>query len=126
MRRRAAGYNKRKRLYLNEMEGAILMPIAEVTVIPIGTASTSLSSYVAAMQRVLETVEGITYELTSMGTIIEGPLPRILAAVEALHESPFTQGAQRVSTAVKIDDRRDKAATSRSKLESVERKLQAE
>lgn len=47
------------------------MPIAEVTVIPIGTGSTSLSSYVADMQRVLKTVEGITYELTSMGTIIE-------------------------------------------------------
>jgi uncharacterized protein (TIGR00106 family) len=97
--------------------------IAEVTVIPIGTGSTSLSAYVADMQRVLKTVEGITYELTSMGTIIEGPLGRILAAVEALHESPFRGGAQRVSTSVKIDDRRDKNSTSRSKLEAVERKL---
>jgi len=97
--------------------------IAEVTVIPIGTGSTSLSAYVADMQRVLKTVEGITYELTSMGTIIEGPLGRILAAVEALHESPFRGGAQRVSTSVKIDDRRDKDSTSRSKLEAVERKL---
>jgi len=97
--------------------------IAEVTVIPIGTGSTSLSAYVADMQRVLKTVEGITYELTSMGTIIEGPLGRILAAVEALHESPFKGGAQRVSTSVKIDDRRDKDSTSRSKLEAVERKL---
>ncbi|MCL6603370.1 MAG: MTH1187 family thiamine-binding protein [Paenibacillus sp.] len=99
------------------------MAIAEVSVIPIGTGSTSLSSYVADMQRVLETVEGVTYELTSMGTIIEGPLGRILAAVEALHESPFKSGAQRVSTSVKIDDRRDKDSTSRGKLESVERKL---
>lgn len=99
------------------------MAIAEVTVIPIGTGSTSLSSYVADMQRVLKTIEGITYELTSMGTIIEGPLPRILAAVEALHESPFTAGAQRVSTSLKIDDRRDKPSTSRGKLEAVERKL---
>ena len=99
------------------------MAIAEVTVIPIGTGSTSLSSYVADMQRVLETVEGIAYELTSMGTIIEGSLGRILAAVEALHESPFQGGAQRVSTSVKIDDRRDKPSTSRGKLESVERKL---
>ncbi|MEK3712480.1 MTH1187 family thiamine-binding protein [Paenibacillus sp. FSL R7-0333] len=102
------------------------MAIGEVTVIPVGTGSTSLSSYVAEMQRVLETVEGITYELTSMGTIIEGPVARILAAVEALHESQFTAGAQRVSTSLKIDDRRDKISTSRSKLESVERKLQGE
>ncbi|NQX49611.1 MTH1187 family thiamine-binding protein [Paenibacillus tritici] len=102
------------------------MAIGEVTVIPIGTGSTSLSSYVADMQRVLQTVEGITYELTSMGTIIEGPVGRILAAVEALHESPFTSGAQRVSTSLKMDDRRDKPSTSRSKLEAVERKLQGE
>ena len=99
------------------------MAIAEVSVIPIGTGSTSLSSYVADMQRVLEKVEGVTWELTSMGTIIEGPMGRILAAVEALHESPFQGGAQRVSTSVKIDDRRDKVSTSRGKLESVERKL---
>lgn len=100
------------------------MAIGEVTVIPIGTGSTSLSRYVADMQRVLQTVEGITYELTSMGTIIEGPVERILAAVAALHESPFNAGAQRVSTSLKIDDRRDKLSTSRSKLESVERRLQ--
>lgn len=100
------------------------MAIGEVTVIPIGTGSTSLSSYVADMQRVLQTVEGITFELTSMGTIIEGPVSRILAAVEALHESPFNGGAQRVSTSLKIDDRRDKPSTSRSKLQSVEQKLQ--
>lgn len=99
------------------------MAIGEVTVIPIGTGSTSLSSYVADMQRVLKEVQGITYELTSMGTIIEGPVPRILAAVEALHESPFAAGAMRVSTSLKIDDRRDKPSTSRSKLEAVERKL---
>lgn len=102
------------------------MAIAEITVIPIGTGSTSLSRYVADMQRALESVEGITFELTSMGTIIEGPLPRILAAVEVLHESPFAGGAQRVSTSLKIDDRRDKAGSSRQKLESVERKLQGE
>ncbi|BCG56999.1 MTH1187 family thiamine-binding protein [Paenibacillus sp. URB8-2] len=102
------------------------MTIAEITVIPIGTGSTSLSSYVAGMQRALESVEGITFELTSMGTIIEGPLPRILAAVEVLHETPFAAGAQRVSTALKIDDRRDKEASSKQKLESVERKLHEE
>lgn len=48
------------------------MALAEITVIPIGTESTSLSSYVADMQRSLEQVDGIVYELTAMGTIIEG------------------------------------------------------
>ncbi|RAR41086.1 MTH1187 family thiamine-binding protein [Paenibacillus sp. MDMC362] len=99
------------------------MAIAEVTVIPIGTATTSLSSYVAEMQRVLKQQEGISYELTSMSTIIEGDLNMIWRAIEALHEAPFLSGAQRVSTSVKIDDRRDRVSSSKQKIQSVQEKL---
>lgn len=99
------------------------MAIAEVTIIPIGTGTTSLSGYVADMQRKLASIEGVTYELTSMSTIIEGPLDRILAAVKELHEHTFESGAQRVSTSIKIDDRRDKAGSSAQKLSSVQSKL---
>ncbi|MEF2966267.1 MTH1187 family thiamine-binding protein [Paenibacillus sp. M1] len=99
------------------------MAIAEVTVIPIGTGSTSLSAYVAELQRVLEKQARISFTLTSMGTIIEGSLDDIFAAIRAIHESPFQHGAQRVSTSVKIDDRRDKAGSSEQKLRSVQDKL---
>ncbi|UNK19061.1 MTH1187 family thiamine-binding protein [Paenibacillus sp. N3/727] len=99
------------------------MAIAEVTVIPIGTATTSLSMYVAEMQRVLEKQEGISYELTSMSTIIEGELNSVWGAISALHEAPFLSGAQRVSTSVKIDDRRDQVSSSKQKLQSVQEKL---
>lgn len=99
------------------------MAIAEVTVIPIGTATTSLSSYVAQMQQVLAEQKGISYELTSMSTIIEGALPDVWQAIAVLHEAPFLAGAQRVSTSVKIDDRRDKASSSAQKLQSVRDKL---
>ncbi len=81
------------------------MAIAEVTVIPIGTATTSLSAYVADMQKVLANQQGISYQLTSMSTIIEGSLEDVWKAIAALHEAPFLAGAQRVSTSVKIDDR---------------------
>ncbi|WP_055106646.1 MTH1187 family thiamine-binding protein [Paenibacillus ihumii] len=100
------------------------MTIAEVTVIPIGTGTTSLSPYVAELQRVLEKQEGIQYTLTSMSTIIEGPLDSVFAAIRAIHESPFQSGAQRVSTSIKIDDRRDKESSSEQKLRSVQEKLQ--
>lgn len=99
------------------------MAIAEVTVIPIGTGSTSLSSYVAELQHVLEKQSGITYTLTSMSTIIEGPLDEVFSAIRAIHEAPFQSGAGRVSTSVKIDDRRDKASSSEQKLHSVREKL---
>lgn len=96
------------------------MAIAEVTVVPIGTGSTSLSAYVADMQRVLKEQQSITYTLTSMSTIIEGPLDDVFAAIRAIHEAPFQSGAQRVSTSIKIDDRRDKEGSSEQKLRSVQ------
>lgn len=99
------------------------MAIAEVTVIPIGTGTTSLSPYVAELQRVLEKQEGIQYQLTSMSTIIEGPLDHVFAAIRAIHEAPFQSDAQRVSTSIKIDDRRDKVSSSEQKLRSVREKL---
>lgn len=99
------------------------MAIAEVTVIPIGTGSTSLSPFVAELQRVLEKQDGIVYTLTSMSTIIEGSLEDVFAAIRAIHEAPFQSGAQRVSTSIKIDDRRDKESSSEQKLRSVREKL---
>ncbi|WP_195574610.1 MTH1187 family thiamine-binding protein [Paenibacillus sp. 1001270B_150601_E10] len=99
------------------------MAIAEVTIIPIGTATTSLSAYVAELQDVLSKQEGIRYELTSMSTIIEGPLDRLFEVILLLHETPFHSGALRVSTSVKIDDRRDKPSSSAQKIRSVQEKI---
>ncbi|WP_411348844.1 MTH1187 family thiamine-binding protein [Paenibacillus sp. WLX2291] len=100
------------------------MAIAEVTVIPVGTGSTSLSSYVAQMQRVLDQQQGIQIQLTPMSTIIEGDIADVFKAIQALHESPFEQGAGRVSTAVKIDDRRDHPTSAQYKIDSVRNKLE--
>lgn len=100
------------------------MAIIEITVIPIGTASTSLSSYVADLHRLLEEApETIQFQMTPMSTIIEGELDELLSVVRRLHEAPFLRGANRVSTSIKIDDRRDKAASMAQKLRSVEEKL---
>ena len=40
-----------------------------------------------------------------------------------MHEEPFNNGALRVSTRIGIDDRRDKTATMKGKMDSVESKL---
>ncbi|MFD2114360.1 MTH1187 family thiamine-binding protein [Paenibacillus yanchengensis] len=100
------------------------MVIAEITVIPIGTGSTSLSEYVANMQRVLAAQTDIDFTLTSMGTIIEGNLDAVFGAIRALHEAPFASGAKRVSTSIKIDDRRDKTSSSIQKMQSVQKLLE--
>ena len=99
------------------------MAIIELSVNPIGTGGTSVSHYVAGAARVLEGEPGIKYELTPMGTIIEGDLDHCLALAQRMHEAVFATGAMRVVTLMKIDDRRDKALSMQGKLDSVRKKL---
>ena len=96
--------------------------IAEVTVVPLGTASTSLSQYVADVENVLKRYPNLKTELTPMSTIIEGEIDQILKAVREMHETPFLNGAQRVSTRLSLDDRRDKISSMKSKVDSVKSK----
>ena len=93
--------------------------IAEIHIIPIGTATTSLSRYIAACINILKQAQGISYQPTAMGTIIQGPLERVLELAQHMHEVPFAMGAQRVVTTINIDDRRDKSATIAGKVEAV-------
>lgn len=102
------------------------MAVVEVSVVPIGTGTASLSRYVAGCVRILQNAPGIKYQLTSMGTIIEGELATILPLVLKMHEHPFTVGVDRVVTTVKIDDRRDKPLTMAGKVAAVEEKLAAD
>jgi len=99
------------------------MAIAEVSVVPLGTKTASVSQYVARAVKVLEGEKGLKYEITAMGTIVEGELDRILAAVKKMHEATFGEGVARVLTTVKIDDRRDKAQGMKEKVDSVRKKL---
>jgi len=98
------------------------MAVVFVTIAPLGTGSTSLSPFVAGCERILRD-SGLRHELTAMGTIIEGDLDEILAVVRKMHESPFASGAARVSTLIKVDDRRDKEHTIAGKVRSVGDKL---
>ncbi|MFB6367003.1 MTH1187 family thiamine-binding protein [Paenibacillus elgii] len=102
------------------------MAIVEVTVIPIGTETTSLSEYVADLHRLLEQApEPIHFQMTPMSTVIEGELSDLFQVLQRLHKAPFEHGAKRVSTSIKIDDRRDKNASMDQKLRSVRDKLQS-
>lgn len=96
--------------------------IAEVVIVPHGTGSPSLGKYVAEVERTLRSF-GLKTMLTPMGTILEGDLDRVLEAVRAAHEIPFREGAMRVGTTLRIDERRDREMTMESKVQSVEEKI---
>ena len=119
------GYNEdeKKRIRL---KGVRNMAIADVTIIPIGTDTPSVSKYVADVQRILEGFqkEGkIKYQLTPMNTLIEGELSVLFEVIQHIHEAPFEKGLDRVATNIRIDDRRDQTTTLKSKLESVNKHL---
>ena len=93
--------------------------IAEIHIIPLGTATTSVSHYIAACLNIVKQAQDVSYQLTAMGTIIQGPLERVLELMQEMHEIPFTMGAKRVVTAINIDDRRDKPITIEGKVKAV-------
>ena len=98
------------------------MAILEISVVPIGTSDTSLSAYVADCLRILRK-EKVHYELSSMGTNIEGDLKVLFDIALKMHQVPFKKGALRVLTTLKIDDRRDKKGTLSGKKRAVQSKL---
>lgn len=95
------------------------MIIAEFSITPIGTGSTSVSQYVKAALAELRKL-GIKFELGAMSTTLEAKtVDEIFLAVKKAEEAIFRLGAKRAVIYIKIDDRRDKEATIKSKLEAV-------
>ncbi len=97
------------------------MAIMEISVVPIGSG-VSVSSYVAECVKIVKQ-SNLAYTLTPMGTIVEGDVESLLKLALRLHKSPFSQGAKRVLTNIKIDDRTDKKVTAQDKVISVTEKL---
>ena len=100
------------------------MAVMEISVVPIGTRSPSLSQYVAEILKILEKEPDIKYQLTSMGTIIEaGSIEKLLSVAGRMHGVPFSDEIKRVVTTIKLDERKDKELTMDGKVKSVEEKL---
>ena len=96
--------------------------IAELEVVPLGGGSTSVGREVAVALSAIERVEGITCQLTPMGTIMEAEgLDPILRAVKAAHLALVEIGVQRIVSDLRIDDRRDKRRSMSDKVKSVQR-----
>ena len=98
--------------------------IAEFSIIPIGQEGTSVSSYVVAAVSSFQDVEGLRFELTAMGTILEAEnLETIFEAVRRAHNALYKSGVQRISSTLIIDDRKDKARSMNDKVKAVKDKL---
>lgn len=93
------------------------MAIAAVSISPIGEGA-SVSRFVAAALDVVQNQERIRFRLDPMFTTLEGDLTEIYALVGEMQEAVFAAGAERVSTVIKIDDRRDRQVSMEDKVKS--------
>ena len=100
--------------------------LLEMSIVPLGVGE-SISAYVA---RCVDLVEksGLDHELHSMGTIVEGPLDRVLSLMQQCIEA-VAEDCNRVTCTAKLDLRNEQESGKehgrmRSKIESVRSKLQ--
>lgn len=95
--------------------------LVDLTVVPVGVG-TSVSSYVAACERVLAEA-GLHHVLHAYGTNIEGEWDEVFAAIKRCHEVVHAMGAPRIMTILKAGTRTDRDQTLEDKVRSVESKL---
>lgn len=98
------------------------MALMEIVIVPIGLGTTSIGDYVADVQRELAKTK-FPYQLTDMGTVVEGDTQELLSLAAKLHELPFAKGVKRVETRIIIDDRRDKKVGLGDRIKSIQARL---
>ena len=98
---------------------------AEISIVPVGTGSTSISKEVAAAFDAIRKTKDIkTIKLTAMGNQIEARNMRaILNAIEAAHQAVKSTGAKRIVSTIRIAERLDASRTLEEDVESVNEKL---
>ncbi|MCS7111820.1 MAG: MTH1187 family thiamine-binding protein [Ignisphaera sp.] len=100
-----------------------MVVLAELRVVPIGTSSTSLSTYVAEALKVLEELN-VRYTLTPFGTCIEvSDFSELASILDRISKRLSSLGVRRMVIDVAMDVRYDKQISLESKVRSVEEKI---
>ena len=96
------------------------MVLLEFAIAPVGQGA-SVSEHVA---RVIDLIDrsGVPYQLTPMGTILEGDWPTVMGVVSQCFEL-MQKDFERVSLSLKVDYRAGPAGRLNSKTETIERRL---
>lgn len=94
--------------------------IAEFSVVPVSVGE-SLSKYVAKIMKIIDK-SGITYQLTPMGTIIEGNEEQVFNLIRQCHNE-MKKYSNRVLTKINIDDRGNNLNRMENKIKAVREKM---
>ena len=98
------------------------MAVVEVSIVPLGSRSPSVSKYVKKALGVLKK-EKIKFSPTAMGTILEDKsLSKILRVIAKMHNVVLDgKEVKRVVTSIKIDERIDKELSIEGKLKAIKK-----
>lgn len=96
------------------------MVLLEFSMSPGGKGG-SLSPFVARSLDIIDK-SGLPYQLTPMGTILEGEWDEVMAVVTTCYQA-LRVDCERISVNIKIDARAGTGGRIKSKVESVEQKL---
>ena len=94
--------------------------IAEFSIVPVGQGE-SLSGFVAKVLAIVEK-SGLDYQLTAMGTLVEGEPKKVLSLLQRCHQAG-RKDSRRILTTIRIDDRAAAGNRLVAKVRSVEKKL---
>ncbi|MGD2063953.1 MAG: MTH1187 family thiamine-binding protein [Nitrospirota bacterium] len=96
------------------------MILLEFSMSPLGKGE-SVSQYVARSLDIIDG-SGLPYQLTPMGTILEGEWDEVMAVVQQCYER-MRADCPRISCSIKIDAREGKSGRLAGKIASVEQRL---
>ena len=97
---------------------------AEISIYPMATKTTSVSFYIAKAIESIKNIDNLTYEINSMGTILESDdMDAINKASKNMIEAVHHLGINRVEVMIKIDSRTDKQQKMEEKLDSIKKQM---
>jgi len=99
------------------------MILAEFSMFPTDKGE-SVSNYVSQVLDVIDT-SGITYQLTPMGTVLEGSWDQVFDVISSCFKTLEPQ-SNRITTFIKIDYRRGNESRMKSKINKIEQLLNRE
>ena len=95
--------------------------LIDICVIPLGVG-VSVSHYVVECEKIFKAA-GLSHQMHSYGTNVEGEWDDVMAAVKQCHEKLHDMGAPRISSSMKVGTRTDRVQTMQDKIDSVRSKM---
>ncbi|CAG8977538.1 hypothetical protein HYALB_00008719 [Hymenoscyphus albidus] len=93
--------------------------VADFCLIPIGTPTASVSSEIAAVQRLMK-ASGLDYSMHSAGTTVEGSWEDVMRVIGQAHTLVHENGTLRVQSDIRVGTRTDKKQHFSEKVSKVE------